>query len=302
MTSKPWVLLPLLLLGAGGCEDSESERCVSLYKSAQVAVRDAHSGSEASVSQGREAVLSAMAACRSAGKTNELNQLVPALARLDAQLVYLRARPSSAPKKELSPLERAELLRSGDPKCPKGQGYKDKATGKEVRCRGPQLVYLSWAKAKEYFAKSMELNPRYVPGLVHLAEAIMSAENYDSAEKVLAEVEKVNPKLPRLWALRAAIAHLQGRYESEGESRRLALVPWNLNPEVDYTIGKQLSMHYRFTESTDYQRRALKMDAEYTPAKTQLAQDLLRLGQTDQGWEIVDNVRCLLYTSPSPRD
>ncbi len=163
----------------------------------------------------------------------------------------------------------------------------------------PEVYFLlgkSWsatdpAKASEYFAKSMELNPRYVPSLVHRAEARMSAEDYDSAEKVLAEVEKVNPKLPRLWALRASIAHLQGRYEAEGESRRLALVPWNLNPEVDYTIGKQLSMHYRFTESADYQRRALKMDAEYTPAKTQLAQDLLRLGQTDQGWEIVDNVR-----------
>jgi len=151
VTSKPWVLLPLLLLGAGGCEEAESERCVTLYKSAQVVVRDAHSGSEASVSQGREAVLGAMAACRGAGKASELDQLAPALARLDAQLVYLRARPSSVPKKELSPGERAELLRTGDPKCPKGQGYKDKATGKEVRCRGPQLVYLSWAKAKEYF-------------------------------------------------------------------------------------------------------------------------------------------------------
>ncbi len=163
----------------------------------------------------------------------------------------------------------------------------------------PEVYFLlgkSWsatdpAKASEYFAKSIELNPRFVPSLVHSAEARMSAEDYDSAEKVLAEVERVNSKLPKLWALRAAIAHLQGRYEREGESRRRALFPWQLNPEVDYTIGKQLSMHYRFMESVEYQRRALKMDAEYTPAKTQLAQDLLRLGETEQGWEIVDNVR-----------
>ncbi len=153
MTSIPWLLLPLLLLGAGGCEDAESERCVSLYKSAQTVVREAHSGSEAGVSQGRAAVLGAMAACRIAGKTNELDQLAPALAQLDAQLVYLRARPSSAPKVELSPQERAELLHNGDPKCPQGQGYKDRSTGKEVRCRGPQLVYLSWANAKEYFER-----------------------------------------------------------------------------------------------------------------------------------------------------
>jgi len=163
----------------------------------------------------------------------------------------------------------------------------------------PEAYFLlgrSWsatdpAKASESFAKSLELNPRFVPSLIQSAEARMSAEDYETAEIVLAEVEKVNPKLPKLWALRAAIAHLQGRYEAEGESRRQALVPWTLNPEVDFTIGKQLSMHYRFSESAEYQRRALTMNADYSPARTQLAQDLLRLGEIDQGWEIVDKVR-----------
>ena len=163
----------------------------------------------------------------------------------------------------------------------------------------PEAYYLlgrSWsatdpAKASEHFAKSISLNPRYVPTLIHGAEARMSAEDYVKAEEILAEVEKVNPRLPKLWALRAAIAHLQGRYEAEGESRHKALVPWALNPEVDFVIGKQLSMHYRFTESVEYQNRALRMDAEYIPARTQLAQDLLRLGQTDKGWDIVDAVR-----------
>ncbi len=163
----------------------------------------------------------------------------------------------------------------------------------------PEIFYLlgkSWsatdaAKASSYFAKSLELNPRFIPSLIHHAEARLSAEDYDSAESILSEVEKVNSKLPKLWALRAAIAHLQGRYEAEGVGRRKALGPWALNPEVDHTIGKQLSMHYRFSESVEYQRRALIMDSDFTPAKTQLAQDLLRLGRTEPGWEIVDNVR-----------
>ncbi len=163
----------------------------------------------------------------------------------------------------------------------------------------PELFYLlgrSWsgtdpAKASEYFAKSIELNPRFVPSLIHKAEARMSAEDYKSAEAVLKEAEKVNPNLPKLWALRSAIAHLEGRYEAEGESRRKALAPWSLNPEVDYVIGTQLSMHYRFNESAEYLKRSLKMDPDYIPAKTQLAQDLLRLGQTDEGWSIVDTIR-----------
>ena len=163
----------------------------------------------------------------------------------------------------------------------------------------PELFYLlgkSWiatdpAKSAEYFAKSIALNPKFVPSLIHAAEARMSAEDYDLAEEILADVEKVNPNLPKLWALRAAIAHLQGRYEAEGEARRKGLLPWALNPEVDFIIGKQLAMHYRFTESVEYQTRALKMDADYAPAKTQLAQDLLRLGKTGEGWEVVDAVR-----------
>ena len=163
----------------------------------------------------------------------------------------------------------------------------------------PELFYLlgkSWngtdpVKASGYFAKSIELNPRYVPSMIQRAESRMSAEDYKTAELVLIEVEKVNPNLPKLWALRSAIAHLEGRYEAEGETRRKALEPWSLNPEVDCVIGTQLSMHYRFTESVEYLRRSVRMDAEYTPAKSQLAQALLRLGQTDSGWEIVDSVR-----------
>ena len=108
---------------------------------------------------------------------------------------------------------------------------------------------------------------------------------------MLAEIEKTNSRLPKLWALRAAIAHLQGRYQDEGECRSKALVPWSLNPEVDYTIGKHLAMHYRFAESVEYQRRAIKMDRTYTPAKAQLAQDLLRLGDSEPGWSLVDSVR-----------
>ena len=163
----------------------------------------------------------------------------------------------------------------------------------------PEIFYIlgkSWnatepAKASAYFAESLKINPKFIPSLIYRAEARMSAEDFETAESVLAEVEKVNPKLPKLWALRAAIAHLQGRYEAEGRARTKALLPWALNPEVDYTIGKQLSMHYRFSESVEYQRRALVADEEYTPAKTQLAQDLLRLGETSTGWAVVDDVR-----------
>jgi len=158
------------------------------------------------------------------------------------------------------------------------------------------LLVIAWsstdpAKADGFLRQSLARNPRYVPSLIVQAEALLSAEDYEKAKAILDEVERINGSLPKLWALRAAIAHLQGRYTDEGDFRRKALIPWTLNPEVDFVIGKQLSMHYRFSESAEYQRRALQMDPDYVPAQGQLAQDLLRLGELDSGWDQVNQVR-----------
>lgn len=169
----------------------------------------------------------------------------------------------------------------------------------EINAGDPETLCLlarAWsstdpAKADGFLRQSLARNPRYVPSLIVQAEALMSAEDYEKAKTILDEVERINGSLPKLWALRAAIAHLQGEYADEGEFRRKALIPWTLNPEVDFVIGKQLSMHYRFAESAEYQRRALQMDPDYVPAQGQLAQDLLRLGELDSGWDQVNQVR-----------
>lgn len=158
------------------------------------------------------------------------------------------------------------------------------------------LLFKAWRdtdrkKATDYLRRSLEINNRYVPSLVALAEEKLNEESYEDAEVVLAEIEQVNSRSSQLWALRAVAAHLQGDYLKEGEFRTKALADWSLDPEIDHTIGRHLGMHYRFKESVDYQRRALKMDANYVPAQTQLAQDLLRLGEEEEGWRLVEQVR-----------
>ncbi len=145
--------------------------------------------------------------------------------------------------------------------------------------------------AGSYIRQALALNPIHIPSLLWLAELKLDAEAYDDTEEILKEIESVNPNLPELWALRASIAHLLGKYEQEGESRRKALTPWPLNPRVDYLIGKTLADHYRFAESVEYQRRALVMQEDFLPAKVQLAQDLLRQGQLEEGWRLVDEAR-----------
>lgn len=145
--------------------------------------------------------------------------------------------------------------------------------------------------ATKHLVKALEINPHHVSSLLLQAENRMGAEAYEDAKQLLNEVEKTNSKLPKLWALRSAIAHLEAKYQDEGEYRKKALKPWALNPEVDYVIGKHLSEHYRFEEAVTYQTRALEMSRSYLPALSQLAQDLLRLGRTEQGWKLVNQVR-----------
>lgn len=168
----------------------------------------------------------------------------------------------------------------------------------ELRPEDPQIHYLlakAWAssdseKATKFLQAAVDLNPKHIDSLLMQAEHYVDSEAYEEAESILDSILKVNPHQPEAWALRAAMAHLTGHYKEEGEYRSAALAKWQVNPAVDYLIGKKLSQHYRFAEGVTYQRRSLKLDPNYLPAKFQLAQDLLRVGRDDEGWMIVDQV------------
>jgi len=159
-----------------------------------------------------------------------------------------------------------------------------------------QLAYQTWCnsdkvKAASHLQKALELNPKHIPSLLLEAQALIDRESYEQAQGVLDQVESINPSSSILWALRAAIAHLKNDFQSEAQFRSRALEKRQLNPRVDHTIGKNLSLHYRFAEGAKYQQRSLTADPNFHPAQTQLAQDLLRLGNEEQGWEMVQKAR-----------
>jgi len=143
-------------------------------------------------------------------------------------------------------------------------------------------------KAEAEIKAALKWNPQHVPSLLMIAEEHIDAERYDEADQMLAQVAKVNPHHPRMLAYRAVIAHLKNQADSEKFNRLAALRHWPTNPEVDHLIGKKLSQKYRFAEAEKYQRQALGMNKDYLPAKMQLAQDLLRLGQEEEGWKLAD--------------
>jgi tetratricopeptide (TPR) repeat protein len=138
---------------------------------------------------------------------------------------------------------------------------------------------------------ALDKNTHHAGSLLLLADHSIDAEDYAVAAKFLDQVEAVNPWHPEGWAYRAVICHLRNQLEAESNARDKALKFWPTNPRVDYLIGLKLSQKYRFSLGATYQKRALAFDPAYLPAKIQLAQDLLRLGEEAEGWRLAEEVQ-----------
>ena len=141
-----------------------------------------------------------------------------------------------------------------------------------------------------YLQSVLNQNPNHVPAMLLLVDHLVDAEQYDDAGKLSSNIFKVNPWDPEAWGYRAVIAHLQNDTNGETAARNNALKYWDSNPRVDQLIGEKLSQNYRFREGSEHQRQALAFDPGYLPAKIQLAQDLLRLGQETEGWRLAQEV------------
>ena len=145
-------------------------------------------------------------------------------------------------------------------------------------------------KAQACLLAALAVNPDHVESLLLIANQQLDAERYAEAAETLQHVLEVHPLEPRVWAYRSLLAHLQGEQTTEELSRRAALAWWSTNPEVDYLIGRKLAQKYRFAEAAECQRRALAFDANYLPARIELSQTLLRLGDNDEGWRLAQQV------------
>lgn len=145
-------------------------------------------------------------------------------------------------------------------------------------------------KANAALKAAVELNPHHIGCHLLAADEHIDSERYAEADVLLDEVAKINPHHPLALAYRAVLAHLRNKPEDEQRRRAAALQFWPTNPAVDHLIGRKLSQKYRFAEGARYQRQALEFDPKFAPARMQLAQDLLRMGQEEEGWKLANEV------------
>jgi tetratricopeptide (TPR) repeat protein len=261
---------------------------------------------------------------RSAG---QVDAAAAALARLRAAVSAPGASVDSA--EELVAAGQAALLSGDEPKAVLAT-YFEEATKRDARCKSAYLAAGALAldkhddrEAAEWYQRgltrlgadadlhaglarafyesdrkemlaaldaALHLNPRHPQALLLRAEHEIDGEDYAGARKSLDKVLAVDGADPSAWAFQAVIAHLHNDPAGEARARGKALATFPRNPAVDALIGRKLSQKYRFTEGAAAQRRALAFDPAHLPAKAQLAQDLLRLGQEAEGWKLAEEV------------
>lgn len=146
------------------------------------------------------------------------------------------------------------------------------------------------ALAQAAIEAALNTNTNHVPTLLLLADHSIDAEDHAAAEMWLARVEAVNPWHPEAWAYRAVLARLANEPAREDAARQAATRFWPANPRVPHLIGRKLSQDYRFAEGALLQREALASEPAFLPAKSQLAYDLLRLGEDEEGWRLAEEV------------
>jgi hypothetical protein len=142
----------LLAMGIlGGCKSKAALECEAEFRNAQSVVQNGAStleGFEAS----RAAVDKALSACKAASRDNEVEQLNLARKALTNQIETLKSRSSRPKRAKPTAADLDELVKRGDPNCPKGMAYKAEGSDRQIKCTGLQPVRMSWHKALDYYS------------------------------------------------------------------------------------------------------------------------------------------------------
>jgi hypothetical protein len=143
----------LLAAGVAGCDSPEVKACHAAMQASQKALVDMAKDDPRSVQQALGGIDTAMASCKQAGRGDEVSTLGDAKRQVAAHLDALEKRANRPVRAKLSSQELADLVKTGDPNCPRGQGYEPAGTKELVKCTGKQLIDLPSAQARDYFDK-----------------------------------------------------------------------------------------------------------------------------------------------------
>lgn len=131
--------------------------------------------------------------------------------------------------------------------------------------------------------RALAINPNSIPALETYAQLLMMNGREDEAMAYFTQVLALNPESLKTLSILAAQAALNERmdeYDNYYEQVQ-AFSPGNAQFLGD--IADAFGNNYRFTEAVEYARAALAADPEYWQGYTLLGNNLIRLGEEEEG-------------------
>ena len=132
------------------------------------------------------------------------------------------------------------------------------------------------------------MNPNYVPAINLLAELRMQEEDYGSAEQEIRRALAIDPGNLESLSLLAACQQSHGDLAGFAGTEKKVL---GLNPSCGvfyHTLAENLVMRRKYRETVEQERRAVQLDPELWAAHAGLGMNLLRVGEMEQGREVIE--------------
>jgi tetratricopeptide (TPR) repeat protein len=152
-------------------------------------------------------------------------------------------------------------------------------------------------KAMDYLRKALQLDPALVPAHELMATLALEDSNATLALEQAGSALSLDPQALDAMAVQAAAALLS---EQSPE-------PWlqkirQINPGYGAAyalLGHHLELNRRYEEAATYYRRAIELDPQLWSARSQLAIDLMRLGQLQEPQQLLETSYRAGYRDPA---
>lgn len=130
-----------------GCEDKAQTDCNARVQGAEVRMVATNLKDKKSIEATMDELKGALAACGKAGDQAATKDIDEAIDNFSQHLVKLEQSKDLPKAAAIQSVTTEELLKSGDPNCPRGQSWMHPALQKEILCSGPSLFEMKPSEA-----------------------------------------------------------------------------------------------------------------------------------------------------------
>jgi tetratricopeptide (TPR) repeat protein len=207
-----------------------------------------------------------------AGRYKEANEIYLGLATLHPENVEYRVRLGMLsldygyPDQAEGDFEKALEIKKDDPHALLGMAM--------------AAAELYEGKAAELAHKALEADPKLVDAQALLARLALEDSNNTLASEEARKAIAMDPNCVQAKAVLASLDWLADKKDT----------PWDPHDARGYlTVGHFFMLNRRYEEAIAYYRKAIALDPNLYPARSELGINLMRLGQNDEAYRQLEN-------------